>query len=635
MFKRLSSLFFGLLTMGLLLILIGFGLLHTKYAKPLILVGFNQLSSIDFASEYVDYQYPNLLTFTNVVVELPDDSSVHADKLLLWFGIPLSVDKPIRIKELLLSGTTLKPLRWPHNEFRWWQIDNIALEHVDYSDDDWIINDLQLQLQKLELDDTFTPQQTEFQLQASQLYYQGESLTQLLVNGHYQPNQSVIYGASFMWNDAKISTQAQQENQTWSLVNATIEKLDYDFNSQWLRKVSTLKDTIGHINSLDILNSNLSYHNTKLINLNASVENLDLNRNILDQDNAYLSFDSDSLVWQDFQFVEPTLELSIDMGKIQLSDLDTNLEQGRIQASGEISNKAIRLQQLHLDGIKFIQEKPISLTSVIDPIWFKRIESISIDNLSIARGQWIQLYSTPHWQLTGVNIKSKNLIIKQNNRWGMWQGQLTASINSASYDQILANQLVIETESNNGLWQLKRLVVPLKDGFAQAKASLNFVAASQPLLAEVQALSLPVSLVNYLLINPNNDLLFSGKVDLTLNLDALIADELAFSKTATGQIRAQFHQTKIATNKQKNSAIDVSPLALSLQKGEITLEPIYLEGNRIKGQAGGTSSLTELEISPLTLNIQAACNKSYEVELLTGQVFSSPDEPCLLDNAGN
>ncbi|CAH0524363.1 AsmA family protein [Vibrio hippocampi] len=635
MIKRLSALFFGLLAVGLLAILIGFGLLHTQYAKPIILQNLNQLSQVHFDSEDVDYQYPNKLTFSNIVAQFPDDSETQATELTLWFGLPHSFTKPLRVKELLLSGANLQSMTWSHYDFKWWQVDNIALKHIDYSNHDFVINDLQLQMQQIDFDDSFVPQKTDFQLQASQFYYQGESLTNLLINGRYQPNNSVIYGASFEWNEAKISTQAQQENNTWSLVNATVEKLDYHFDSVWLEKIATLKQTIGHINSLDILNSNLSSQDGKVINLNASLENIDLRRSLLDQDNAYISLDSDSFFWQEFQFIEPTLQVSIDNGEIQLDDLDTNLEQGRIQASGHLSKQNIALKHFRLDGIKFVQEQQQpSLTALINPAWFKDIKSISIDNVEITRGQWIQLNQQPHWQLTGVNIDSENLILKRDYRWGMWQGKLLASVNSASYDKIISNQLVLETESNNGLWRLNRLIIPLQEGFATAQASLNFAAPSQPLLVEAQALSLPVSLANYLLVNPERDLYFDGKMDLELNLDALIADPLAFSRTATGKLRAQFHQAQITAAKEEPQAVDITPLILSLDRGQVELDSVVIEGNKLKGQAGGTTSLIEPSASELTLDITVECGQSYRIELLSGLVHTSQHEPCQND-AGN
>lgn len=173
MVRKIVALFVAVLALGLLTILIVFGLLHTQYAKPMVIYTLDKGLGIHVKSESIQYHYPNQVTFQNARFELPDQQPVEVAELSVWLSTQLSTKQPIAIHELLIDGASLSASQTPSvTQLKQWQIENIALDHIDYSHGEMIINDLRLQLTGIELGDSVITSKGNVQLQASQFYYQ-------------------------------------------------------------------------------------------------------------------------------------------------------------------------------------------------------------------------------------------------------------------------------------------------------------------------------------------------------------------------------------------------------------------------------------------------------------------------------
>lgn len=584
---------------------------------------------IHVKSESIQYHYPNQVTFQNARFELPDQQPVEVAKLSVWLSIQLSTKRPVTIHELLIDGASISASQTPTIALlKQWQIENIALDHIDYSHGEMIINDLRLQLTSIELGDSIITSKGNVQLQASQFYYQGSSLRNLLVDGELDGDNSKILGASFTWNKSSISTQAQIQNGRWSLVNTTIDRLDLAITAQDDPLLSILKEQVGHINSLDILNSTLSNNDMTVNNISASLENIDLDKSLWKQSEAYISVDADQLIWRGFEFIEPTLEVYANEERIEIADLDTQLEQGRIQLSGYVKPNEIKLDKLEVDGVKYIQEgNNPSLLDLFADVSIDDLKSVAIDRVAINRSQWIQLSTKPFWQVTGFNMEASNLLLKRDYQWGLWQGKATASANSASIDKILANQLIMETESKEGKWQLNRLFIPFEQGYFNSTASLDFGAPSQPLALNAKAFSLPLALTQYFF--DSDEIQLTGTADLDLDISALIADNLSLSQTLSGSLSSSFYNTEIQTlHSEQPQTLEVTPLKMTADRGVIELEPLEISGVGIEGSAGDSIDLHSQSMQTVTIRLAETCKAEYELHILTGKVVSSPLDAC-------
>ena len=422
MIRKTLAIVIALIALGLLSVLALFCLLHTQYATPMVSFALDKTLNVQVNSESVHYQYPNQFDFNNVHIERQGQESIDANSMSIWLAFPHSIAAPLRIHELLLSGSTLshQSASFAHDL----SIENIALDHIDYSDDNVIINDLQLQLRNLQYSPNVANVRAEFQLKASQIYYQGESANDVLIDGELDGDDSKVYGASFTWNQATVSTQAQYENGTWSLVNATVDKLNLDLTTASIAHYNKIFTAIGHINSIDFLHTNLHFNDVKIENLNASFEQIDLRHSIWEQVDAYISFDADSIQYQNLQFIEPTVKVVADPGVINLKDVDSTLEQGRIQLAGVWKPNTIVLDYVVIDGVKVYEEaQQNTLLSLFQHLPLADLNQLNISQLTIGRGQWIQVQNKPNWQISGLNLEANDLELIRKGRWGLWQGK--------------------------------------------------------------------------------------------------------------------------------------------------------------------------------------------------------------------
>ncbi|MCV6038573.1 AsmA family protein, partial [Escherichia coli] len=82
----------------------------------------------------------------------------------------------------------------------------IALKNIDYADEHFSANGIDLQIQSPQWSDQLIPY-GEVQLAADQLYWNGEAFNQVLVDIDYKPQDSTLYGTSFNWRNSQISGQ--------------------------------------------------------------------------------------------------------------------------------------------------------------------------------------------------------------------------------------------------------------------------------------------------------------------------------------------------------------------------------------------------------------------------------------------
>src|SRR5690606_23287752 len=92
-----------------------------------------------------------------------------------------------------------------------------------------------------------------------------------------------------------------------------------------------LFDKIDHINSLDILNSQIELADISLRNVDISLENIYPHSNIWQQQQGKFSLQADDATWLGQQWVEPTFSLRTEPGKLIIEDFSSEFKQGDIQ----------------------------------------------------------------------------------------------------------------------------------------------------------------------------------------------------------------------------------------------------------------------------------------------------------------
>ena len=421
-------------------------------------------------------------------------------------------------------------------------------------------------------------------------------------------HDSTLYGASFEWRGAKISGQAEQYPTGWSLINVTIDGLRLNQQqTQQLQRADWRVPgfNVSHINSLDILKSDIAWQNGHLAAFSASLENIQLPFKVWQQQQGYFSLQAESVSLQQERWIDPNLKLTLQEDEIEINDFYSQWQQGSIQLNGRVTPQTVQLQELDVRGVKWVTEssqdsEPLSL---LQP-WLQGINSLSIARLNVERSQRIQLAQQPYWQVSGLHIEGQDLSLIQKGKWGLWEGELNASANDASYQSILSAQPVIEMSSHQGKWTLKRLFAPLKQGYIEAQATVDFNQVSQPWQATISADGLPLSPFAPYLTLPFDA---SGIGEFELQASGLAGDDLMLRHSVTGSLEGSIRNGVInftsndnQTNEPQKDEVpqsnivnfEISDIKADLNRGHLSLPSLHIIGATRQGDQPQPVTLT-------------------------------------------
>ncbi|MDF2154001.1 AsmA family protein [Vibrio sp. CAU 1672] len=574
-----------------------------------------QRLNLPVQAEQVTYEFPYHLQLQGVTTPAVG----YIERADLWLNPDLRRDGRWIVDSLLLDGINLPDGLAPVTLSKQVYFHQIALKNIDYADDAYALRGLNLQIQQPQwLADQQTVPFGAIQVSAEQLYWQGEAFNQLLLDLNYQPKDSTVYGASFEWRGSQISGQAEQYGQHWSLVNVTLDKLRLNqaqITSLAGKPWPDLLSSINHINSLDLLNAEIQYGPWHWQNLDLSLEDAEWPLTLW-QSRATLSLQADSVRFDSQVAIEPRLQARLLPDHIQLPELSLEWQQGALQLSGQLEPHRWTFNRARLSGLKWTIEAPELGT------WWhalgEQVQEIHIDQLEVTHSQIIQLASTPYWQLSGLNLDGQSLsLTSHHQRWGMWQGKLEASVINASYAKTLTSHAALAMTSNDGFWQLTRLFVPLEQGYLEGSAQIDLNTTGQPWSLRLDGDGLPVSLLGPYLPAA---LQFTGHSDLSLQLQGLAGDQSMLAYSLSGTLEANFRDTSLRSTDQATfQPVNLSPLRLQANRGEIAIQPMTIRGKALRGSITGQFDLANDPRSGIQYQLDYSCGR-LAGDLLSGEV---------------
>ncbi|EHU0384370.1 AsmA family protein [Vibrio cholerae] len=587
----------------LILVLAGFGIMHTRYFTPSAQWIVQQLWPETLRFAKIEYLYPFKLRLSGV--QIASEPTIELQQMDLWLNPYGLLEQQLEIDSVLIDGANLAhglpAFTLPESV----HLNQLALHNIDWADQGIIARGVSLQIKQPVWD---SPQQQlpygKIQLAADQITIDGEAFNQVLVDANYQAQDSTVYGFSFNWHDSPISGQAEQYPQGWSLINVTLSRLNLNLDewrhhSLWQK----IAPSIYHINSLDLLNSQLTLNGVAWENLNLSVEDYDLRHSVWQQQQAYLSLNADSAQWLATQWVEPSAELTLTPQGIEL-DGHSQVWQGDVQVRGHITETSLNLAQLTITGVKWIAEQPQDLLPFSQPLpaW----QNLQIEHLDINNLQMIQTVNRPFWQASGLNADGKNLQWVKEGQWGFWQGQLSVTANSASYAGVLSTQGVLNMRSEQGVWQLTRAFLPLERGYVEAHAKWDLTSLSAPWQLSLDADSLPIGPLQSWFKLPFG---LEALADISLTAQGIAGDRTMLAHSLDGQLQLNLRQGLLSLRSDNTLIIqpfELDDLAVSADRGRITITPTPLRGPNLNAQLGGSTDLLEPEQGQWQLTIQQA-----------------------------
>lgn len=588
-------------------------LLTTSYSRQ-VWNQFANLVDLPLQVDNIQYDFPYHITLYGVATK--QEKLPFIEQIDLWLNPDIRRDGTWIVDSLLIDGLSLQHGLPTLPNLSHVYFHQVALKNIDYADESFSINGLNLQIQE---PTWASPSQSlpygQIQLSAEQLYWNGEALNKLLIDIDYKAQDSTLYGASFNWRGSEVSGQAEQYPQGWSLVNVTVDKLNINntqLQSLLAKPWQELPVHIHHINSVDLLNAEIEYGNWHWQNLELSVENATLPISLWET-TAQISLQADSVSFRGQTAVEPRLNAQFKPDSIQLQELSFDWQQGSVQVSGDLEPEHWKINTATISGLKWaIQPEDKN-------DWWQaateKLQQVDIKQLEIDRSQIIQLSHPPYWQLSGLNLDGHQLTVKHTHgRWGVWNGKLNASVVNASYDQVLSSHAALSTESENGFWQLTRIFAPLEQGYIEGFGQYDLSAPSQPWGLNLNADGLPLQLVRPYLPPA---LALNGFSDLSLDLQGLGGDRSMLSYSLSGKVAANLRDTTLTSQSDQSlKTVTISPIQLKAQRGEVTMQPITISGKAITGSISGGFDMANDPLSGVVYQLKDLCGK------VQGDLFS-------------
>ncbi|SJN58562.1 AsmA family protein [Vibrio ruber DSM 16370] len=593
---------------SLLLILMGLTagivVIQSRYLTPVAQWTIQKIGFPDFHAQQISYQYPFHLKFEHVTLS---QQLAPLQTVDVWLNPDQSTLSQLVFDSVLIDGLTLSNERESlPASLQTLKINQLAIRNLSVTTpDDLIIHGLNVQIQNPTWNaaNAYLPY-GDIQLYASQVMWQGETLTDLLMTGSYQSQHSQIDSLTAKWRGASLSLQAETNGQRWSIENLTTEKLN--LSQSQLQQLShkfrdLIEQHIAQIERLDLLNSQLNMPRIQLNNFDLSLTDFypAASGALWKQNHAVLSLDAESLVLDKMMWIEPSINLILTPGQLDVDDFSATLMDGQFHASGSITPEAVTIRDLQAQSVKMFIESG----SEPDFIWLASLipsfKQVNVEQLKIRNSQVIQLAHQPYWQLSGINTDIDQAQLLNDQQWGLWQGTARVSVNNLSYGQFVVSQGLVEMHSQAQNWILDRLFLPFSKGYLAAKGQWQYGLKGAPWQFSVDADSLPLNLFKHLPLH------LKGIADLSGSAQGLSGDAVIINHTLSGLLNLDIRegQLQLPDSNEQPRDFSINDIKITGDRGKLTVPEVHLTADALNATISGHWDLTQSEAGSLTLAV--------------------------------
>ncbi len=611
--KRSLKILFLLCLIGVISISALTALLSSSYSSQLVNKYLLQYIPLISSSHSLEYNFPNHIRLEGV--RLKDAQQTYVNHLELSFQWQWNKPKQITLQNITLDGANVQQQSF--TDFSSLlatslPIQRLTLKNIDFAYEQFIIRNLHMQLINPVFSDSglWGLPFGELQLQAEQVYWQGEALNHLSLDMDHLQQSSAIYSLTFSWDNATISTQAEHSGQGWRLLNTQIDKLN--LNSKQLSSTaatvwSTLKSHIFKIENITLNNANIVLPNIQTENLQLNVQNIQAPWDLWSQDTAYLSLNADNILWLSELWVSPIADLRLNPQQIAIEQLFAEFHQGNIQLRGNGSPNALHLQQFSASKFRWHIDQPQQLSGLLKAI--ETFEELYIDELSINNGQIIHLVNSHHWQVSGLNVTGTDLKLKQKHELALWQGKLSVSANTMNALGLYSEKPWLEMHNKNQHWHIQPLFLPLEKGAIELKADMDLSTVSRPWKVDFSGFNIPNQSVLQAFELPVH---WQGYSDIDLKLTGLGGDNIMLSHSLSGTANITLRDTSLELS-GTTALLPISSATAYFDRGRFKVEPSRDQQSATFAQFSGEGDLMALNESQL----------NFEVSVINdGQCFS-------------
>ncbi|MCD9495828.1 AsmA family protein [Photobacterium carnosum] len=611
------------------------GLLHTRYNEPVINFILAQVSPYQVFAKKIDYDIrtPYQIKFEHAEITQHQQVIVRADSIQLWLS-----KSSLATRKLIFDGVQINnitPTKMPlFSQLPSLTIKRLVLNNTNIHTPQLVIKHGIIQMDNWQTPTDNTPWWQSFngslQISATSIKWHQLQLQQLLINADKQAQQWQFSGISANWHHATITAQAQLNNNNLTIDQLTVSQFQLQdqqlFNiwrQQFTQRIAPLKSII--LKRLDVVNSSIELPQWSADGINLSLENWQWPQNYWQQQNSHLSFSASHAKWHQINLEQPQAELQFIPQQIINHGMSAHIMDGIVRVDGWMDPQQLFINDLKASGIKLFLNKHWQQTW---QQWQQQYADVVVKKLKINNSQITASTSAVPFQLTGIDIDAQDAVLKQNNQWGLWQGNIEANLGFGSINQIVMNQAIATMHSNAGQWQLDKLVLPFKHGMLKARARISLENPQRPWQLTIMGDTMPAQILYRWLALP---LPLTGAMDTQIKLNGHASNWADFNTHLTGSANIAFRQLALtnitpqqllmqwqqphfsATNlpatleTTASLPLTTSPLTLTAQDGMIQLPPSTITGNNFGLNIDGQWNLADSNQQQCKLTLTTDC----------------------------
>ncbi|MBD1574350.1 AsmA family protein [Vibrio sp. S17_S38] len=565
--RKLLTIIASLIALLMVILAASYATLHTRYAPNLVNFAFKHILNKPVEVREVNYSYrqPDHFTFEGVLIKSPNtEQSMLLRHVEIWLDNPIWKNGKLQIDNVLLEGMALQN-GWPGlNVYPYIHINQLSISSIDFADHGWVARDMSIQIKQPKYHQSkILPFYGQVQISADQIYWQGEALDHVFLDADITPESTTFYDIQFDWRKGKFKAQATKiaSSKVWQLPQVSISGLR--LQQQNLDEIKP--DALGwfthipmDIDQLDVNNSSLDTPLFTANNFTVNAQNIKLPFKLWDQQNAAIIASAQSMSIMGEAIASPHLDLNLQPQLAVIKSLSLEALQGDVNLQAQLTPTSLQFNQLNINNIKWI---PSADSKALTLQYLKQLDTISAKTLTISNVQVIDLTQEPAMQTSGMSIDGDELELKRAGQWGLWNGRLSISASSTTYDKVTSRNLLLNMHSKDGHFWLENLFVPLEDGLIKGKADMAYAQTSQPWSLNLDASGIPLRFITR---GFNLPLHLDGITDLTVNAEGLYGDLLIFNHSVTGKLDATISQATSSDNFEtlwlRNQQAEVAPI---------------------------------------------------------------------------
>lgn len=605
--------------------------LQSSYAPQMLTSTFNSLFDQKIEIRDVQYQWetPNSIELTDVNFINPQDQNLDLNVHLIKLEVELDslFSAQLKIPQLSLQGLDLtnhaifksikqRSSHWPFTT----QVDHLSIENLEFkSSAGWLVRDAKLEIdqpswnlpkEKISKDISKEtevvglpfPLAGKIQANIDQIYWQGISVDNLVLDAQISPQETSIYVLAFDWQQGKVRLRGIQStpSKPWQVEQAEISQARlgkddftrfYDAFTKEYKTHQPVKFSEFELKDISLQSSDFS-----LEHVNLSATGLNLPQSIWQQNNAKISATADALGIYGTLIEKPSLDAVLTPQRININQAALRTLQGSLDFSGQFSPDSVNLKQFNARNIRWFPSESAKHS------WQRYLNALTdakIDDLNITNIQYTDVKKDPKVQFSGLSLIAKQLHFIEDSRWGLWQGKLEASANQISYDALTSDQPLIKLENNEKRLKLTELFLPLADGLVKGTGWVQVDQLSQPFELSINADGVPLRLYSrWLQQSPDFrwPMTIDGFSQAQLKLNGLAGDEISFRHSLNGELTLNAADVIVAQSNdeiyKRHNTVDQTVINLPYpERNEVEMTTLKVTADR------GRIHLTPFEIS--------------------------------------